>query len=390
MQRIEFFFIFVFYLIDLYSFMQILKSIFITCLCIIWGNIVNAQTDKYLQINSDSTVVVLTIEGAQRLADMAMKCIDQEYPNKTNHFIQDAADTLSPEEMHPAFYGCLDWHSAVHGHWMLVKLLKSFPDLPKKKEIITALNAHFTSEKMQKETAYFRKKGNETFERMYGWAWYLKLDMEIGSWEDSTAQRWHKNMKPLTQVIADKYIDFLPRQTYVIRTGVHPNTAFGLSLALDYARWAQNGQLESFIVERGTAYYKNDENCPATWEPGGEDFFSPCLMEADFMRRILPQPEFTQWMRTFLPAESLQHLRTPAIVSDRSDYKIVHLDGLNLSRAWCMKGIASHVTPYSPIKGIMQKAALRHITTALPYLTSDSYAGGHWLASFAVYALLER
>jgi hypothetical protein len=330
---------------------------------------------------------------ASKFAQMAMKCIEKEYPNKPSHVMNSEKEIWSPRQMHPVFYGCFDWHSAVHGHWMLIRLLKIFPDLPNRSKIRDALNRNLTAEHILREVHYFKQKGRKSFERTYGWAWLLKLAEELDGWNDPQGKTWRQNIKPLEEEIVRKYLDFLPKQTYPIRTGVHPNTAFGLAFALDYARKVNHESLTELIIERSYTYYKNDKNCPAIWEPGGEDFFSPCLMEADLMRRILKPKEFTSWFHQFLPDiknRKPKILLEPAMVTDRSDGKLVHLDGLNLSRAWCMFHIASALPDRDAARKVLIKSALKHTNDALKNIHSGDYAGEHWLASFAIYVLTSK
>jgi hypothetical protein len=330
----------------------------------------------------------LTQEHASRFAKLALKGIRKEYPNKPDHVMNDAADVLSPKALHPAFYGCLDWHSSVHGHWMLVRLLRLFPDLPESKEIRSVLAEHLTEKNLKAETAYFNQPNRQSFERTYGWAWLLKLAEELHGWNDPDAKQWSKNLQPLVDVIVARYRDFLPKQTYPIRTGVHPNTAFGLAFAHDYARAVANEPLRKLLDERSRTYFGSDAAYPAAWEPGGEDFFSPSLMEADLMRRVLPPADFPAWLRKFLPALERgepKSLFTPATVTDRSDPKIVHLDGLNLSRAWCMYSVAQALPANDPARKPLTESARRHAAAALDHVASGDYAGEHWLASFAVY-----
>jgi hypothetical protein len=332
----------------------------------------------------------LAREVASNFARIALNCVGREYPNKPEHVLNDERDVRSPRSFHPAFYGCYDWHSSVHGHWMVVRLLRRFPDLPEGAEIRAALGRNLTAENIKVEVQYLDQPGRRSFERTYGWAWLLKLAEELQSWNDPDGRQWSQNLAPLVRAIVQQYMDFLPRQTYPIRTGVHPNTAFGITLALDYARAAGNPELEKLLVERSMTYYEDDRNCPVSWEPGGEDFFSPCLMEADLMRRVLPARKFEQWLGSFLPdpvAWKASRLLHPAVVSDRSDPKLVHLDGLNLSRAWCMLGIASGVPDSHPIRKLLVTAALEHAQDALSHVASGHYEGEHWLASFAVYML---
>ncbi|MBM4160940.1 MAG: DUF2891 domain-containing protein [Ignavibacteria bacterium] len=332
----------------------------------------------------------LTPEAASNFARLALNCINKEYPNKPEHVMNDERDLQSPQALHPAFYGCFDWHSSVHGHWMLVRLLRTFPDLPEAAEIRAALHQNLSAQNIRAEVTYLDQPGRKSFERMYGWAWLLKLAEETQAWDDPDARQWSKNLTPLARAICRRYLDFLPRQTYPIRTGVHPNTAFGVAFALDYARAAGNKELEKLLVERALAYYERDEACPASWEPGGEDFFSPCLMEADLMRRVLLPHRFQKWFAQFLPEidkGTPRALLQSAIVSDRSDPKIVHLDGLNLSRAWCMIGIASSFPEAHPTRRNLVESAVRHAESTLGHIASGHYEGEHWLGSFAIFML---
>jgi hypothetical protein len=332
----------------------------------------------------------LSLNQASRFAQLALKCVSKEYPNKPDHVINNATDVEAPKDMHPAFYGCYDWHSSVHGHWMLVKLIRTFPAIPEALEIRKALGANLSRENILAEVAYLKQPNRQSFERTYGWAWLLKLAEELQLWQDVDARVWSENLRPLVEALATSYITFLPKQTYAIRTGVHPNTAFGLAFALDYARSVSNRPLEQMIVERSLTYFGNDVNYPAAWEPGGEDFFSPALMEADLMRRVLKPSDFRRWFHSFLPGLTnggLGKLLRPAVVTDRADPKIVHLDGLNLSRAWCMRSIATTLPRNDPARRILTDSAILHGRDALAHVASGDYAGEHWLASFAVYML---
>ena len=332
----------------------------------------------------------LTQAQASRFAALALKCTQKEYPNKPDHTINDESDVRNPRAMHPAFYGCLDWHSTVHGHWMLVHLLRLFPNLPESKQIRAALDANLSAKNITGEVAYLKQANRASFERTYGWAWLLKLAEELHDWNDEDGRRWSRNLAPLAGAFVEKYLAFLPKQNYPIRTGVHPNTAFGLAFALDYARAAGDKKLETLIIERSRTYYGHDVNYPAAWEPGGEDFFSPALMEADLVRRVMNKSEFARWFHRFLPGLASNQPRSllqPAIVTDRSDPKLVHLDGLNLSRAWCMRSIASALPQNDPARRVLARSAIAHANAALPYITSGNYEGEHWLASFAVYLL---
>jgi hypothetical protein len=335
---------------------------------------------------------VIASDQARPFARLALDCVQRELPNSIAHLINEPGDVRRPRELHPAFYGCLDWHSAVHGHWLLVRLLRTVPGLPEAAEIRAALDANLTAASIAGEVAYFAAPRRAAYERTYGWAWLLQLAAELHDWRDDDARRWAASLQPLTDVIVARYLAFLPRQTYPIRTGVHANTAFGLALALDFARATGHAALEALLVERATAYYAADRDVPAAWEPGGEDFLSPSLMEADLMRRVLPPAEFASWLHAFLPRGLPPSLEHPAIVSDRSDPKLAHLDGLNLSRAWCLRAIAS-VLPAteapadSALRAELAAAAEAHAAAGLAHVATGDYMGEHWLASFAVYLL---
>jgi len=338
----------------------------------------------------DADNSIFTPAEASHFAKLALKCVTKEFPNKPDHTINDAADVRGPRAMHPSFYGCFDWHSTVHGHWMLVRLLRLHPDLPEASEIRRALNSNLSAENISGEIAYLKQPNRISFERTYGWAWLLKLAEELRGWDDADGKRWAQNLQPLADALVANYIAFLPKQNYPIRTGVHPNTAFGLAFALDYARLVGDPGLKDLIVERSRAYFARDANYPAAWEPGGEDFFSPALMEADLMRRVMKPAEFAVWFHHFLPGITVNQPRallTPALVIDRTDPKLVHLDGLNLSRAWCMRNIARALPRKDPARRVLARAAARHAEEGLKHVASGNYEGEHWLASFAVYML---
>jgi len=332
----------------------------------------------------------LTEKKASHFAALALKCVSREFPNKPEHVINNASEVSSPKVLHPAFYGCYDWHSSVHGHWMLVRLLKSFPNLPESAQIRAALDANLTADNISAEVTYMKQPNRQSFERTYGWAWALKLAEELHSWNDADGKKWAENLQPIAETLTKSYLNFLPKQTYPIRTGVHPNTAFGLSFALDYAKAVSNQQLETLLNERSRTYFAKDTNYPGGWEPGGEDFFSAALMEADLMRRVMKPAEFATWFHRFLPEVAKggpAALLQPAIVTDRTDPKLVHLDGLNLSRAWCMRSIAAALPTSDPARKVLSAAADKHAAAALAHVASGDYAGEHWLASFAVFLL---
>jgi hypothetical protein len=332
----------------------------------------------------------LTTTQAGRFAEVALAGIVREYPNHPGHLLTHPDDLQPPRRLHPAFYGCYDWHSAVHSHWLLVRLLRRFPQLPQAVAIRSALDRHLTEENLLAEADYFQQPQRQSFERPYGWTWLLKLAEELHDWHDSEGTAWARHLQPLVEVIVQRYHDFLPKQTYAIRVGTHANTAFGLAFALDYARTVEQPELARLLEERALAYFGQDTDYPAAWEPNGSDFLSPALVEADLLARVLPTDAFAAWLGRFLPgiaAGQPTSLFTPAVVSDRSDSQIVHLDGLNLSRAWCMRRIATALPHRHPARPVLVAAAQRHTETAVPHVTSGHYVGEHWLASFAVYLL---
>lgn len=334
----------------------------------------------------------LDLAAASSFAGLALHGITREYPNKLDHVMNGEEDVLSPSALHPVFFGSFDWHSCVHGHWLLVRLLKRFPDLPEAAEIRNTLNGLITEGNVAAELAYLKQPSRASFERTYGWAWLLKLAEELHGWDDEDGRRWSANLQPLADAFVQMYMDFLPKQDYPIRRGVHPNTAFGIAFALDYARATGNRSLEDLLVERAETYFGGDRDYPAQWEPDGDDFLSRSLIEADLMRRILDADSFQAWFHDFLPGLAggePASLMDPAEVSDRADPKIVHLDGLNLSRAWCMRLIAQALPEEDPVRSILLDSGARHAEATLPHIASGNYEGEHWLATFAVYMLTE-
>lgn len=327
---------------------------------------------------------VLNIEQANRLALLPLHCLDTEYPNKLGQTLGSDADLKSPKTLHPAFYGCFDWHSSVHGHWSLVRLLKMFPELENAQSLEEKLLESISKENILTEITFFQGEHNKTFERTYGWAWLLKLAEELHTWDSPTARELENNLQPLTNFIIEKYIEFLPKLNYPLRVGTHPNTAFGLSFAFDYAQTVNNEVLKNAITERAKYFFLNDKDCPMSWEPSGSDFLSPCLEEAALMKRLLSTEELKSWLNTFLPElKNTNYKLEVGLVSDRTDGQLVHLDGVNFSRAWSLNKIAEGLPEYHHLKNI----ANQHINYSLPSIVGDSYEGGHWLASFAIYAL---
>ena len=336
-------------------------------------------------IFKSATRLKLTDGDAQKLVQLPIKCIDLEYPNKLNQVIGSDDDLRSPKDLHPAFYGCFDWHSAVHGHWSLVRLLKEKPKMKQKKRIIKGLRAHLSKENIALEIKYFEDSLSQGFERTYGWAWLLKLADELETWNIPEAKELRQNIRPLAKVIVTKVKEFLPKLHYPIRVGTHTNTAFALCMVYDYAETMKNEPLKKLIKERAIAFYAKDTKCPLSWEPSGYDFLSPCFEEANLMRRVYPRTKFKTWLAKFLPQlKSRTFKLEPAVVSDRNDGHLVHLDGLNFSRAWCLYGIAKALpNDY----GHLVKVGNRHIEYSFKNLVGDGYEGGHWLASFALLAL---
>ena len=326
----------------------------------------------------------LNLEQAQRLVDLPMNCVDIEFPNKLGQTIGGSEDLQTPKELHPAFYGCFDWHSSVHGHWSMVSLLKQFPTLKNSSEIKNKLLEHMSEENILKEVDYFLGKHNKSYERTYGWAWVLKLAETLHTWDDKTARELEKNLQPLTDLMVQKYLDFIPNLNYPVRAGEHPNTAFGLTFAWDYALTVGNKSMMEMIEYSAKKFYLNDTKCPISWEPSGYDFLSPCLQEAAIMKRVLPTEAFISWFGNFLPQlKDTNYQLAVGEVSDRTDGKLVHLDGVNFSRAWALFDIINDLPAYNHLK----KIAYEHINYSLPNVVGGTYEGGHWLGSFAIYAL---
>jgi len=348
--------------------------------------LIGCQEEKKLELEAPKTLEVpeLHFKEANRLARLPLECLQVEYPNKLNQSLHDATHLAPPKALHPTFYGCYDWHSSVHGHWSLISLLKQFPSLNQAETIRKILVENISKENIEKEVAYFKKEGNQTYERTYGWAWILKLAEELHSWNDPLARDLEKNLLPLTSYIENAYLEFLPKLNYPIRVGEHTNTAFGLSLAWDYAQALEKEDLKAAITTSVDRFYSADSSCPMSWEPSGFDFLSPCLEEANLVRKVYGQKKFKTWLKVFMPQlENPNFKLEPGKVSDRSDGKLVHLDGLNFSRAWCLYGIAQTLPEYGHLKHV----ANEHLQYSLPNIVDDNYSGTHWLGSFALYAL---
>lgn len=330
--------------------------------------------------------MTLSAALAARFATIALGHLGREYPNKLDHVIDGPEDLASPRALHPIFYGSYDWHSCVHGYWLVTHVARRFPDLPEAAAVNALLDLQLTEANVAGELAYLKRPSSRGFERPYGWAWLLALAHEQALVEGEDGQRRARLLAPLASAFADRFLDWLPRATYPIRTGTHFNTAFAFALALGWADALEHDALARALRDKAKAWYANDRDCPA-WEPGGDDFLSPALVEAECMRRVLPPDDFGRWLDAFLPRLDRGEpatLFTPATVSDRSDGKIAHLDGVNLSRAWCFRLLAEAVDEGR--RPLLREAAERHLAASLPHVAGD-YMGEHWLATYAALAL---
>jgi hypothetical protein len=325
----------------------------------------------------------LTPATAARFADLALACIHREYPTKIGHVLNSDQDVRRARDLTPAFYGCYDWHSSVHGHWLLTRLARTFPDAPFASRVKSALGKSLTTENLQREADYLKGEGRTSFERPYGLAWLLQLVAELRGWKDAEADRWSANAKPLEDIAVARLQQWLPKLSHPERSGEHGQTAFSFGLILDYARATGNRELATLLESKTREFYLKDRDCPLAYEPSGEDFLSPCLAEADVVRRVLPPPEFAAWLTRFLPSVRLE----PDVVTDPTDPRLAHLDGLNLSRAWMLRGIVSGLPMDDPRRSSLSATADSHARAGLHSVTGDHYEGAHWLASFAVYLL---
>lgn len=326
--------------------------------------------------------------AAARFAGLALKCLHQEYPNHISTTMDSDADALPPRKLTPAFYGCFDWHSDVHGHWLLVRLLRSMPDAPFAATARADLSRTFSTENIAGEVAYLRREGRASFERPYGLAWLLKLSAELRQWHDPQGQEWSATLRPLEAEAAARIKSWLPKLHYPIRIGEHDQTAFSFGLIWDWATVAGDTEMRALLADAGQRFYAADRECPLRYEPSGQDFLSPCLAEADFMRRVMPPRDFARWLTTFLPMiprDGNAAWLSPAVVTDRADPKLAHLDGLNLSRSWMLQGIARGLPAKDARAAALKAAAALHAAAALPQVTGEHYEGGHWLGTFAVY-----
>jgi hypothetical protein len=335
---------------------------------------------------------------ARRLAGLALDCIEREYPNKISHVLNGDEDVAPPRDLTPAFRGCFDWHSAVHGHWLLVRLARAYPEADFAAPALAAVGRNITPESIVAEVEYLSGEGRAGFERPYGLAWLLQLGAELREWDAPAAAALSATLEPLERAAVGRLADWIPKLTYPIRVGEHSQTAFAFGLILDWARGAGDEETEALLVRRGQELYGADRDCPLAYEPSGHDFLSPCIAEADFMRRVLAPEEFPDWLSAFLPgiptaseAAAAGAAWLPvAVVSDRTDGKLAHLDGLNLSRAWMLEGILSALPQDDSRRFVLADAAREHREAGLASVTGEHYAGGHWLGSFATYLVTGR
>jgi len=331
--------------------------------------------------------------AVERFAGLALACVHHEYPNKIAHVMQSDEDLAPPRELTPAFYGCFDWHSSVHGHWLLARLARLHPDAEFAGAARKALGRSLTAENMAAEAAYLAGEGRASFERPYGLAWLLCLGEELRAWETQEARQWSANVAPLETVAADRIATWLPKLHYAIRTGEHSQTAFALGLILDWAEAAENEEIVTLVKGKALEFHLEDRACPLGYEPSGQDFLSPCIAEADLMRRILPPAQFAEWLDGFLPQipkDGGADWLPIGVVTDRADGKLAHLDGLNLSRAWMLEGILSGLPNDDPRCPALEAAAEVHAAAGLASVTGEHYEGGHWLGSFATYLVTDK
>lgn len=369
---------------------HILRTLMLSYISSFSNAVVENQHVKELSNSQED--LDLDYETVSRLASLPLHCHSVEYPNKLNQVLQNETELLPPSELHPIFFGCFDWHSAVHGHWLLARAAALFPNTELSRNVTELFEKQFTVEKVEKELEYFRRKSASAFERTYGWAWLLKLQEELEKSAINTGSKWNSILKPLSDHIVSTWKEFLPKLVYPVRVGEHTNTAFGLALALDYAisLGIQDTEFETLIAHNSSEFFKTDISCPIHYEPGGYDFLSPCLQEADLMNRVLVNEEdFSSWLENFLPdLFNPEFVLKPGEVNDRTDGKLVHLDGVNFSRAWSLYGLAKRLSGEISIK--LFEIADEHVKTSIENVVGSDYAGSHWLATFLLYALEKR
>ncbi len=360
-----------------------IKTLVLAGIFVLNTTMISAQTETGERPRLDETT-------ANQWAELVMKGVDTEFPNKLSLVYSNEKQISRPRVHFPAFYGSFDWHSSVHGHWVLVRLLKEYPSIQGATQVRKVLSRHLTADNLRKESEFFAADEQKSFERMYGWAWLLRLVIELETWDDEQGKQWRENLRPLESVLVNRIEDYLPRLTYPIRIGQHTDTAFALGQIIDYSALVKREALQSLVEARAKAFYFDDLAYPVHYEPSGHDFFSSCWNEADLMRRVLSQDKFEDWLAKFVPdlhRQLTDGTVEPVRVSDVSDPKIVHLAGLNLNRAWCLQSIAASLRSDHPLRESLEKSGRTHLEAGLGYINSGHYEGDHWLATFGLYAV---
>ena len=340
-------------------------------------------------VKGDVTKPQLTVILAEKLTSLPLSCIEKHYPYKPGHVHKSEKSTVPHHVKTPVFSGCFDWHSAVHMHWTLVRLMRLFPDIKTKDQIVELLNRQLTKEKVKKEIEFFEQKHNQIFERTYGWAWLMRLQSELILLDSPDSKRWAETLKPLVNMIRDRTIEYFKKLPKPVRPGTHSNTAFSMNHMLAYAHAAADKELEQSIETTALKFFKNDRSCPVGYEPSGVDFISPCLSEAYLMSQIMDRPDFAEWLDRFFPEmcdKNFKNITTPPTVTDPKDYVIGHLVGLNFQRAWAYKGIADELSKNDPRKEVFIELSDIHLKSGLEGMDKTGYGGSHWLASFATLA----
>jgi hypothetical protein len=326
-------------------------------------------------------------------ARLALGCIHKEYPNKIAHVLESQDDVAPPSKLTPAFHGCFDWHSAVHGHWMLARVLRTWPRVEGADQMRAALAKSLSNENIAAEVAYLSAPGRATFERPYGLAWLLQLAAELRQWDDPDARAWSGALAPLESACASRLREWLPKLSHPIRTGEHSQTAFALGLARDWGVVAGDKAFVALVDDTARAHHLQDRGWPLRFEPSGQDFLSPGLAAADLMRRVLPRDEYAAWLAQALPEiprDEKSAWLEPAVVTDKTDGKLAHLDGLNLSRAWMLEGVAAALPAEDARLAALRRAAREHRAAGLAAVLDAPYEGSHWLGSFAIYLATGR
>jgi hypothetical protein len=356
------------------------------------------QTETSGTLDAADSVIIsegsnITPELSARFSNLALSCVQKEFPNKISRTTETAEAIGRPKDIFPVFYGCFDWHSAVHGHWMLIRLMHVGPEAEWQNEARTKLEENFSVENIQGEIANFARPARGSWERPYGLAWFLQLTAELREWDDPQAKIWLERLEPLETDIAESLKEWLPKLAYPIRLGTHNQSAFAFGLMWDWAETAGDQEMLRLLKERSLAFHKNDVNCPLAYEPSGEDFLSPCLMQADLMRRLMGPSEFSNYLDVFLPqipTDGSTDWLEPGIVKDASDGKLVHLDGVNLSRAWNLYNIAADLPSDDARRMALLASAQIHEEVGIAAVSDEHYSGSHWLASFATYLKTAR